>query len=166
MFSSHFLIRLTLGKCWVFTISLAIKSYHSKCISSLLFLVRITSTALYLKQQLWNLKDLYVCFSGQSIPESYYYYHYYYFKFPSSRDFSLIIHRRGSFIPVLGAFMGLSGREFACLNYKTAMQDQSQKIPTSKLTSHFHHRLNCIEFAALWIIFGSQSEYRAKYKSW
>lgn len=53
--------------------------------------------------------------------------------------------------------MGLEEREFVCLNYKTAVQDQSLEIPISKLNEfpHFGHGLSCIELAALWIIFAS-----------
>lgn len=50
LFSSHFPSILTLGKCWVFTISLVIKSHHPACIARYSSLIRITSTALSLKQ--------------------------------------------------------------------------------------------------------------------
>lgn len=94
LFSSHFPSRLTLGKCCVFTISLVIKSHCPKCVPHYCSLIRITSTALCLKQQLWRFKALQVCFSWQSIPNAYdyYYYYCYYFKFPSSKDFSLITY--------------------------------------------------------------------------
>lgn len=50
LFASPFPSRLTLGKCWVFTISLVIKSHHPACIAHYCSLIRVTSTALSLKQ--------------------------------------------------------------------------------------------------------------------
>ena len=88
LLSCHFPQQINIRKMLSFHSFISDEKPYPKPVVHYCSLIRITSTALYLKSQLWRLKATQVCFSWQSRPGyRCYYYSCYYFTLPGSWDF-------------------------------------------------------------------------------